>query len=210
MKKFYFVIHLLYLFLCGYLLFNIVHDSFNWIELAIIIGAILLSFITPLIFKLLKYQPVYSIYSLALIFIFIAAIGGSVLGWYKSIPYFDKIAHGLSGVLGAYVGYIVYCLFRQRKKIDLNEVGIMTLFINCFNISIAVIWELYEFLCLVLLDYDAIKHYSTGVYDVMGDIIVCIIGGIITTLLFVAKYRYHFCNYITSPYEEFYEKNILK
>lgn len=103
-----------------------------------------------------------------------ASLGGSSLYFYNLIPYWDKYTHCFSGVLGVVIAYLLYSKLQENKE---DNKILKYIFINAVNISIAAIWELYEYATLVLFDYDAINHYTTGVHDSMTDIVVCLLGG---------------------------------
>ncbi len=61
--------------------------------------------------------------------------------------------------------------------------------------SIAFLWEIFEYCGLVFFQHDASKHFTTGVHDTMQDMIVSMIGGLIITYLI-----YKFPSYIDSLY----------
>jgi len=141
------------------------------------IQALLMSFISvaligvvPFLFKIMKWKPVYEIYTLALVFIAIASLFGSSLRFYKLYIFWDKLAHTFSGVLGILLGYSLFCSLKKVAYVNKKDVPLLLIFINAINISIAALWEQYEYLCLLIADYDAINHYSSGVHDSMGDI----------------------------------------
>ncbi len=206
-KNLYYGLFVMYLLLCGYAFYvNTIKGyeyaySMTFVSLALV-------FVVPVAFKLLKLKPIYELYILALIFIFMASLCGSSFIFYKTVPYWDKYTHAYSGVLGALAAYILYCSLKKVLVVERKEHTIMYLFVNAINISIACIWELYEFSILVLFDNDSIKHYSTGVYDAMGDIIVCIIGGLFTTFLIYRRYKTNKDSFITNIYEKFYQLNM--
>ena len=46
-------------------------------------------------------------------------------------------------------------------------------------------WEFYEYALLVFFQYDAIKHFSTGVHDTITDMLVAVIGGLILSIYLI-------------------------
>lgn len=137
--------------------------------------------IIPMIFKLLKIRCNDEIYILNIIFVYFASLIGSCLGGY-STAYFDKFVHCASGVVILEIGYLVYKYYiKENSKI------FMLIFLNAFNMLIAFLWELYEYLLLILFNYDAIRHYTSGVHDTMTDMIVCFIGGLLLSI-YLIKY----------------------
>lgn len=141
----------------------------------------------PFIFKCFQLKLTFNIYVLNIIFVFISNIWGSMLDGY-SIPYFDKILHFSSGILLTELSFIIFMLCIQRK-LNKNETFLCFLFINSFNMLIAVCWEFIEFGCLVFLNNDAIHHYSSGVYDSMEDMLVAFLGGIIVSIILYFDFK---------------------
>lgn len=88
-----------------------------------------------------------------------------------------------------------------------KDVGLMLVFSNGVNMLIAVIWEIYEFLTFVILHVDSQKMLTTGTFDTMGDLIACLLGGV---LLSVLLYRYHKLGkptFLMRVYEHYYQLN---
>lgn len=176
-------------------------------SLMMVYVSIALAFVAPVVFKLMKWKPVYEIYTLALIFMFLASTLGSAYRFYDHVLYWDKFVHGISGILGLLASYILFCTLKKTTYVKKEDRAIMYIFINVCNISIATIWELYEYSTLVLFNYDAIRHYSTGVHDSMTDIIVCIIGGGIATYFIYRYYKTGKENFLINIYNKFYNLN---
>lgn len=169
--------------------------------------SIAVPFIIPIVFKLLKIQYTSRVMTLNLWFCFFASIVGSTLGGYNHL-YYDKVVHFFSGVLLTIAAYILFCVIKKIKRITQKEdITLMYLFINAVNLAIAVLWEFYEFAVLLLLNNDCIRHYTTGVYDSMTDMISAFIGGIIVTVIIFMSYKNKRPNFITKIYEEIYELN---
>lgn len=172
--------------------------------------SLVLAFLVPLTFKILHFKPVYEIFILAIIFMFLASLLGSSYRFYDHVLYWDKYVHAFSGVLGALLAYILFCVLKKTQKVEKQDYGIMYIFVNAINITIATLWELFEYAGLVLFDYDGIRHYTSGVHDSMTDIIVCIIGGIITTYFIYRFYTTQKDNLFVNINRKFYQINIKK
>ncbi|MDF9825005.1 hypothetical protein M2475_000989 [Breznakia sp. PF5-3] len=206
-KKIYYICFGVYVVLLGYAFYSNYTNGYMHSFMMTFVSAALL-FVPQLVFKIFKLKPVYEIYIIALIFIAIASLFGSSYRFFDHYLYWDKISHAFSGVLGVLFAYILFCTLKKIHHVEKKDVPLMLIFINAVNISIAALWEQYEYICLLVADYDAINHYTSGVHDSMGDIGVCIIGGVITTLFIVQRYRSGKPNFITNVYEKFYEHNI--
>lgn len=142
--------------------------------------ACLTPFIVPMIVRFLKIKVPYEVYILNIVFVYFASLIGSCIGGY-STPYFDKFTHCASGVVISEVVYVIYKYYLR----DDHRKSLMFLFINAMNAFIALLWEFYEYALLVFFDYDAVRHYATGVHDTITDMLVAVIGGLCLTLYLI-------------------------
>lgn len=87
------------------------------------------------------------------LFVALGAIAGSSFDLYVTVPFFDTVLHGLSGVLFASVGFGVArrCFGASRGRAAF--VGCL-LFAVCFSLAVALVWELFEYACTALLGID--------------------------------------------------------
>lgn len=114
------------------------------------------------------------------VFTFSTIVVGSAMYGYSWIPYWDKLFHFFSGVLISAVGLIVcHLLFQTLTGSQSARSALYILFPFCFNLSVAVLWEVYEYLLYILLGIDAVNHLTSGVHDTMQDLIVCLLGGML-------------------------------
>lgn len=170
-----FVLYIISLFI------SYMHNQGDKLEL------LLVAFITPwimhIIFKLIKLRPLILFIYINWIFCGVSTIYGSTMGGY-SFSWFDALLHFMSGIFFTFIAYLLYCMATKKVKEDkINMKYILVFFINGVNALVAVMWELYEYSLLVFLNIDAINHYSEGVRDAMNDFIVCIMGGLIITIM---------------------------
>lgn len=106
-------------------------------------------------------------------------IGSSFYG-YAKIPYWDKAFHFLSGFLITAAGLGVFLLLNpQEEGAGPTRRGFGFFFALLFNLSAAVVWEIYEYLLLILFGIDAVNTGTTGVHDTMQDMMVCAVGGLL-------------------------------
>ena len=79
---------------------------------------------------------------------------GSVLGspfaFYSMLPHFDTFLHGLSGVLFAALGFTLAERFFGRASTARRFAGSLC-FALCFSLAIAVVWEIHEYMCTIVL-----------------------------------------------------------
>lgn len=84
-------------------------------------------------------------YYLYLIFLYAAIFLGEVQDFYYTVPYWDTILHGFSGIMTGFIGFsLIDILNNENKKVKLSPFFI-AFFAFCFAIQVGVIWELYEF-----------------------------------------------------------------
>lgn len=167
---------ILYLLSCVIaILIGVIQQKFNVIFLAV--ASMPLIFVCPVVFKIFKMEKDYRFYNLFLFFAFLAAVLGSSLRFYDIFADYDTIVHFISGFYGIMIGWQII-----NKMLKEKSIGVKIFLSNMINISIAALWEQYEFMLLVLFDYDAIKNRASGVVDSMTDINVCIVGGLLMSL----------------------------
>lgn len=85
-------------------------------------------------------------YYLYLIFLYAAIFLGEIQDFYYTVPYWDTILHGFSGIMTGFIGFsLIDILNNENKKVKLSPFFI-AFFSFCFAVQVGVIWELYEFM----------------------------------------------------------------
>ncbi len=132
----------------------------------------------------------YNLYKIEyLIYIYFTQLLGSSCGLY-SLPYYDKLMHFMSGFIFVMIGYILLKPYIQTKKT-------LYIMINCVEMSVGFLWEVFEYMGLILFQYDASRHFSTGVHDTMQDMIFSLLAGLIMTYII-----YKYPSYIDNLYKQ--------
>lgn len=172
MKTFYKII--LFFYLLTVFLISIVHMQWN-----IIISLFLL--------MIIHFIPhiLYRIYYL--IYIYLSQVLGSSMGLYQ-FGYYDKCIHFVSGCLIVIIANKLLQPYHLPQKL-------FYIFINCIEATVAFLWEIFEYCGLVFFQYDASRHFTTGVHDTMQDMIVSMLGGLLITFLI-----YKYPSYIDNLY----------
>ena len=120
-----------------------------------------------------------------LLFCYCAFCLGTGLRWYERTTGYDKIMHLISGLLFFCVGFMFYSAFTNKKPYSLTDDWfIQTTYAFFFSMAIAVVWEIYEYLCFVLVGHDAQHHLNTGVVDTMEDLIFCFLGSLVPAIFY--------------------------
>ncbi len=129
--------------------------------------------------------PKYSGFDLCyLVFAFLICPMGVGLTLYHVLPWYDSLAHLLSGAFFAETGVL---LFAHANGELPPKNGLCMGFALGFSALIALLWELLEFLAALCFPIDPQNVAATGVADTMADCFWCLLG----TVLYLS-YRY-FC-----------------
>jgi len=147
----------------------------------IIISIIPVLIIPALLNKFSKFKINPEIELVYLIFIFFGHFLGSVLDFYSNVAFYDKVIHGLSGIMTSILAIIILV---KSKCYDKNPLWVNILFIICVTLSIAAFWEFFEFTNDNIFNKDAQKVAKTGVDDTMMDMIMAFIGSIIYSVIY--------------------------
>lgn len=136
-----------------------------------------------------------------LLFILFAQLLGSILHFYGIIYWYDSFMHYISGILTSFLAVIILILF---NKYDDNDKVFNVIFILSITLTVASLWEIFEFTTDNLLGGDAQRVVATGVTDTMKDIICALLGSI----LFSFCYLYECLKNKTLLIKEFIKKLI--
>lgn len=116
------------------------------------------------------------------VFIFLALILGSILGFYHKIWWFDLLCHFTSGCLVSLVGFI---LLDKNNLINKKYSIFGFIFIIIFTIGIATIWEYFEFIIDKVSGQDVQNVITTGVDDTIEDMLIATFPGIISSIYYL-------------------------
>lgn len=112
-------------------------------------------------------------YFLAMIFDVFAASFGSVINLYKTVGFYDRFVHYLSGILLAEAGKIIIDhMFKKRNVKDDSFIKLAFAFF--FSCACAGFWEIYEFTADILIN----ANMQGGNANTMGDIISGLLGAL--------------------------------
>lgn len=152
----------------------------------IIISIIPVMLIPTLLNKFTKFKINPEIELVYLIFIFFGYFLGSILNFYYKIGIYDKVIHGLSGVMTSILAIIILV---KSRCYDKNPLWVNVLFIICVTLSVAAFWEFFEFINDNIFGKDAQKVAKTGVNDTMIDMIMAFIGSIIYSIIYAFEIK---------------------
>lgn len=112
-----------------------------------LIGMLLVLHLPRFIQERYHFQIPYLLDFILVTFAFGGFILGDVFDFYGKIPFWDSILHTLSGVLIAYVGFIVIRYLDKEYTIPLSVSPMfMSVLVVCVALSIGAVWEIGEYL----------------------------------------------------------------
>lgn len=141
-----------------------------------LVGTFILSFINKKYNKLLDN----ALYIGIIIFIMISSLLGTCYNFY-SINHYDDFLHLVSGGLSCVVAWSIFKYFNIESQ---QKLIFLAIFVFMFNMGVASLWEILEFLLDTFL---GMNTQAGGLTDTVIDMIDALIGSIIT-IPFIIKY----------------------
>lgn len=166
-----------------YLLINI--NTLTLSRVLILLSLIPVLFAIRILRKVLKLQINDSTEFIYIIFVIGAQLIGSIFGAYDSLKYYDKVVHFLSGILTSVIGLVIL----NNTKLNNRTVVTDILFVIMFTLSVACLWECFEYISDLILKGDAQHVLTTGINDTMQDMICAFIASIIFSIIYYIKYK---------------------
>ncbi|NLZ67513.1 MAG: hypothetical protein GX903_00690 [Spirochaetales bacterium] len=118
----------------------------DWFNVFLCVFSLLLFTVPSLIEKRLKIDVPDTLEVIVLIFIYSAEILGEIKAYYISFPFWDTMLHTTTGFLAAAVGFSLVDLLNRNKPENFNlSPFYMAVVAFCFSMTIAVLWEFFEF-----------------------------------------------------------------
>ncbi len=129
------------------------------------------------------------------VFIILAQFLGSVVNLYNTTWWYDLFAHFLSGVLTSVLALVVLNWFGVYKE---KNKGFNFLFLICFTLMVASIWEFVEFGTDVFLGMNVQHSLDTGVRDTMEDMLIAFLGSLIVSVTYLLEGKKGFIKKLVS------------
>lgn len=126
---------------------------------------------------------------------------GYIQGYYTTFyPYYDKIAHLVSGTTVALLGFLGVIFLDKYWNMNLTNPFIIG-FTIIFGMALAGFWEIYEFLIDTFFGGSMAGLMQHGNTDTMLDMIFVLTGSIIVSIFGVFYFRNHRKEDITGSIE---------
>ena len=114
---------------------------------------------------------------------------GYIQGYYELYyPYYDKIAHLVSGITVALLGFIGVMFLDQYWKMTLTTPFIVG-FTIIFGMALGAFWEIYEFLVDTFLGGSLAGPMQNSLNDTMLDMMFVLAGSVIVAIMGVFYFR---------------------
>lgn len=156
----------------------------QWADLFVIIQAMVISGIPYFLEKKYTIHTPYVLRTSFVLFMFFTMILGEIADLYNTFWWWDIALHSISSAGITLIGFILMTvIYRDR---DLKSSPLLTSFlVFSFAMSLAVIWEVYEFIIDIFFTLETPMQLSNQ--DTMTDLLVAILGSLI-----ICVYGYHY------------------
>ncbi len=159
------------------------------------LSMILVLFIPKIIRKIFKIKITDTMEFIYVIFVILAQFLGSVVNLYNKTSWYDLFTHFLSGVLTTFLALVIMNWLGVYKE---NNKGFNILFIICFTLMVASVWEFTEYITDIIMKTDVQHVLDTGVNDTMEDMLIAFLGSIIVAVSYAFDNKKGFIKKIVS------------
>jgi uncharacterized membrane protein YjdF len=118
-------------------------------------------------------------------------IAGYVQGWYVTLyPYYDKVAHLVSGISVALIGFLGVVFLERYWRMRLTPLFVAG-FTVIFGLALGALWEIYEFFVDIVFGGSLNGPMQNSLTDTMLDMIFVLIGSVGVALVGIAYFHNH-------------------
>ena len=173
--SFKFLVNFLRLTLIAAAVLAIIYGS--WFNLLIIVITLVFTFLPHLVEKKYKIYIPLDFEFVIIFFVYASLFLGEVRGFYGRFWWWDIFLHTFSAIAFCFLGFIAFFLLFKAEKIKTRPVWI-AIFSFCFSVTIAVLWEIFEF---IMDQAFGLNMQKNGLYDTMGDLISASVSSLLVT-----------------------------
>jgi len=173
--SFKFLVNFLRLTLIAAAVLAIIYGS--WFNLLIIVITLVFTFLPHLVEKRYKIYIPLDFEFIVIFFVYASLFLGEVRGFYGRFWWWDIFLHTFSAIAFCFLGFIAFFLLFKAEKIKTRPVWI-AIFSFCFSVTIAVLWEIFEF---IMDQAFGLNMQKNGLYDTMGDLISASVSSLLVT-----------------------------
>jgi len=173
--SFKFLVNFLRLTLIAAAVLAIIYGS--WFNLLIIVITLVFTFLPHLVEKKYKIYIPLDFEFVIIFFVYASLFLGEVRDFYGRFWWWDIFLHTFSAIAFCFLGFIAFFLLFKAEKIKTRPVWI-AIFSFCFSVTIAVLWEIFEF---IMDQAFGLNMQKNGLYDTMGDLISASVSSLLVT-----------------------------
>lgn len=141
---------------------------------------------------------VYFLISLALWF----HVAGYIQGFYVDLyPYYDKLAHLVSGTTIALLGFLGVVYLDKHWEMALTPAFVAG-FTVIFGLALGGVWEIYEFLVDRIFGGSLAGPMQVSLEDTMLDMIFVLVGSVMVATVALIYFRTHEVDDVTESLQE--------
>jgi len=172
----------------------------SWMNVALSILALGLTFLTSILEKELKVDYPEEFEIVIMLFIFASIFLGEFSSFYLRYWWWDIFLHGLAAIILGILAFSLVYILNKEGRIKLKP-GFIALFAFCFAVAGGAVWEIFEFSMDSFLKTTMQK---SGLVDTMEDIIVDTLGALlISTIGFLyAKGHLKFLRFLEEDFKK--------
>lgn len=120
-----------------------------------------------------------------LLFLYSSVFLGTANNFYAYFWWWDKMLHGFSGFIFAYMGYLIHLLLDPDFSFKSISGRILAaLFAFSFALAAGGVWEIYEY---TIDSFFGTQYQGVGIHDTMQDIIMDTLGAVAFSLLLLRR-----------------------
>ncbi len=151
----------------------------SWFNLLIIVITLAFTFLPRVVEKKYKIYIPLDFEFVIIFFVYASLFLGEVRDFYGRFWWWDVFLHTFSAIAFCFLGFIAFFLLFKAEKIKTRPVWI-AIFSFCFSVTIAVLWEIFEFIMDQAFGFNMQK---SGLYDTMGDLISASVSSLLVTVV---------------------------
>jgi drug/metabolite transporter (DMT)-like permease len=167
-------------------------DQFELVFLALL--ALILTFLPDYIEKKQNIHFPQLLELFIVLFIFAGVYLSARYDMYNRFFWWDDLLHTLSGIVIGFIGFLIVYKLNHKYSMDINPL-LIALFAFSFSVTIAVLWEVFEFFMDVSFGTAMQKwnlpemssligrpYQGSGLRDTMSDLILASLGALVTSV----------------------------
>lgn len=153
----------------------------NWTYLGMSILTLMVMFFPSIIERKFSVDIPDDFEIILVLFVYAAIFLGEMNMFYTRFWWWDKMLHGLSGLVLGNIGYLIVSGLNRSSKVNISlSPGFVAFFSFCFAVAMGAVWEIYEY---SVDKFFGFNMQGGSLNDTMTDIILDTLGALIFSIL---------------------------